>query len=189
LVATRPTKAAITMRTTNERVPSAVVEHLPLVMPPKSLLRAGPAVVQTPAAATHPPLHTAQHRHYLPRSLFLLMPRVRTLDTLAHPIPRWASDQVRRQRRPCNSLRHPITHMQAQRNSTTPARTALRVMISMLPSRDSWHHPPPLVMVSANPANPPPLVNGHMVEEQSRVATHGGEQLYLHRNTYLYTRF
>jgi hypothetical protein len=177
------------MRTTSEQVPSAVVEHLPLVMLRVKLLRAEPAVVQTPAAATHPRLHTAQHRHYLPRLLFLLMPRVRTLGTLVHPILRWASDQARRLLRPCNSLRHPITHMQAQRNSITPARTALRVMISMLRSRDSWHHPPPLAMVSANPANPPPLVSGHMVEEQSRVATHGGEQLYLRCNTYLYTRF
>ena len=177
------------MRTTSGPVPSAVVGHLPLAMPIKSLLRAGPAVVQTLAVATHPRLRTAQRRHYLPRSPFLLMHRVRTLATLARPTPRWASDQARRQRRPCNSLRPPITHTQVRRNSTTPARTALRVTISMLRSRDSWRHPPPLVMVSANPGKPPPPVNGRTVEEQSRVVTHGGEQLYLHRNTYLYTRF
>jgi hypothetical protein len=97
LVATRRTKAAITMRTTSEWVPSAVVEHLPRVMLLKLPLRAGPTV--------------AQHRHYLSQLLFLLMPR--TLGTQAHPTPRWASDQARRLRRPYNSLRHHITHMHA----------------------------------------------------------------------------
>jgi len=60
---------------------------------------------------------------------------------------------------------------------------APRVMSSMLHSRDSWHRPLLPVMVSANPGSPPRLVSGHMVE-QSRVVTHGGEQLYLHYNTY-----
>jgi hypothetical protein len=180
LAAIRLKTVATTMRTTSERVPNAAVEHLPLVMQ-QLALRAGPAVVQMPVAATHPRLLTAQHRHYLPPSQSLLMPRVHTLRTLTL---RWASGHPQRQPHLCNSPRHPITRMPAQLNSTTQARTAPRVTISMPRNRDSWHRPPPLAMVSANLGSPPHLVNGHMVE-QSRVDTHGGEQLYLHRNTHI----
>jgi hypothetical protein len=184
LVATRLKMVATTMRRTSERVPNAAVERPPLAMH-QLVVRAGPAVVQMPVAATHPRLRTAQHRHYLPPSPFPLMPRDHTLGTLTL---RWASDHPQRQPHPCNSPRHPITRMQAQLNSTTQARTAPRVTISMPRNRDSWHRPPLLAMVSANLGSPPHLVNGHMVE-QSRVDTHGGEQLYLHCNTHLYTRF
>jgi len=95
----------------------------------------GPAVIQTPVAATPPLLRTALHRRYRRPSPSLLTPKVHTLLTRAHPISR-CSDRRRLPHHPCNSPRHLITRTQVQRSSTTRARTALPVMTSMLHSRD-----------------------------------------------------
>jgi len=191
LAATRSTKAPTTMRKSSERVPNAVVEHLPPVLvrvmsPP----HAGLAAIQLPVAATHLRPRTAQHRHCHLLLPFLHTPKVHTRVTQAHPTLRWASVHHRRPPPLCNSLRHLITNTQAQRNSTTQARMVPQVMSSTLRNRDSWHRPLLLPMVSANPGSPPHPINGHMVE-QSRVDTHGGERLsalhyvlYIHFSAY-----
>lgn len=173
----RSTMALTMTRKTSERVPNAVVEHLrPAPVQVPSPARAGPAAIQTPVAATRPRPRIAQHRHCRPLLPFLHTPKVHTRLTRANPTLRWASDHPRRPPPLCNSLRHLITHTQAQRNNTTQAHTVLQVMSSTPRNRDSWHPPPLLATVSANPGSKPHPVNGHMVEEQSRVDTHAGER-------------
>ena len=177
----------VASRTTrvSERAPNAVVGHL---RPEEALLpvlaRVGPAVIQTPVAATLQLLRTVRLRHYRPLSPSLRTPRVRTRVTRVRPTLRWASDLLRPPPRPCNSLPHLITSTQVQRSNTTQVHTDLRDMTSTPHSQDLWRHPLLLAMVSVNPGSPPRPDNGHTVEEQSRVDTHGGEHCICATNTY-----